>query len=169
MNKSLNIRLAKITDLVEIVDIYNQAIRSKYATADMDEFNWKDRREWFHQFDEEKFPIYVAETDKKVVGYCCISHYRKGRRALQSVAEISYYLDYDFLARGIGTSLMKHAIDDCKRIGINSLLAILLDINVPSIALLKKFNFTQWGYFPDIAVIDGKKCGQFIYGINLCQ
>lgn len=167
MKQNILIRLGEINDLASIVDIYNQAIKSRCATGDLDQFKLEDRIDWFKKFDPDKFPIYVAEVNKKVVGYCSISPYRTGRRAMASVAEISYYLDYAYHRKGIGTALIKHAIADCRRIGKKSLLAILLDINNPSIALLEKLNFKQWGYFPGIVEIEGVKCSQLIYGLKV--
>jgi len=161
------IRLATDDDLPFIVEIYNQAIRSRTATGDMDEFKVEDRLEWFKKYDPDTYPLYVAESNKKVVGYCTISPYREGRRAMSEVAEISYYLDYSFHRQGIGTALLEYAISDGRRIGIKHLLAILLDINQPSIKLLEKLRFKQWGHFPDIIQLDGKKCGHFIYGRSI--
>jgi len=63
--------------------------------------------------------------------------------------------------------LLNHVILDCSRIKIESLLAILLDINKNSIAILDKFKFTKWGHFPDIVNLNGKKCGQLIYGLKI--
>lgn len=166
MANELNIRFAEIPDLAAIVNIYNQAI-NEHATADLDTFNVKDRLPWFKKYDTQNYPIYVAVFKNKVVGYCTISPYRQGRKALSTVAEISYYLDYDFHGKGIGTTIIEHVISDCKRLEKRSLLAILLDTNEQSIALLKKFNFSKWGHFPDIVNINGKKCGQLVFGLNL--
>jgi len=167
MNNKISIRFAKIDDLPSIVDIYNQAIRSRIATGDMEEFDVEDRESWFEKFDSTEYPIYVAEIENRVVGYCTLSPYRPGRQAMQTVAEISYFLDYSFHRKGVATALLKHVISDCNRIGKKSLLAIILDINFPTIGLLKKFNFEKWGYFPGIIEMDGKICGQVIYGLKL--
>lgn len=165
--KELTIRFADITDLSSITDIYNQAIRTKCATGDIEEFSVDDRTEWFEKFDNNKYPLYIAEIANKVVGYCTLSPYRPGRKAMSSVAEISYYLDYSFHGKGIGTALLKYVIEDCDRIGKESLLAILLDINTQSVGILEKFNFTKWGHFPDIIDIDREKCGHLIYGLKI--
>ncbi len=167
MTLTPTIRIASIYDLPFIVDIYNQAIRSRLATGDMEEFGVEDRVIWFENFDANEYPIYIAELESRVVGYCTISPYRPGRRAMSSIAEISYFIDYTFHRNGIGTALMQHAISDCNRIGKKSLLAIILDINFPTIGLLENFNFEKWGHLPDIIEIDGKKCGQFIYGLKI--
>ena len=94
--KELIIRFADITDLSSITDIYNQAIRTKCATGDMEEFSVDDRIEWFEKFDNKDYPVYIAEIANKIVGYCTLSPYRPGIKAMSSVAEISYYLDYSF-------------------------------------------------------------------------
>jgi len=169
MVKGLNIRFSKIADLPFIVDIYNQAIRSENATGDLDEFSVDDRKEWFYKYDNDHYPLYVAVIENKVVGYCALSPYRPGRKAMSSAAEISYYLDYSFHGKGIGTALIEFAISDCERIGKENLLAILLDINSSSIRLLEKLNFEKWGYFPNIINLNGKKCGHLIYGLKIIK
>ena len=165
--RNLIIHFAKLNDLPFIVDIYNQAIRNKNVTGDLTEFGIKDRLEWFKKFDSNKYPIYIAEIDNKVVGYSTLYSYRPGREAMSTVAEISYYLDYSFQGKGIGTNLLKYVIADCSRIGIRTLVAILLDINVKSIGILEKFNFIKWGHLPNIININKKKCGQLIYGLKI--
>ncbi len=161
------IRFADIVDLPSIVEIYNQAIRSHSATGDMIEFIVEERVDWFNEFDSNNFPIYVAEFNGNIVGYATLSPYRKGRQAMFKVAEISFYIHYSYQRSGIGYTLVSHAISDCSRIGKHSLLAILLDINPESVGLLKKFNFEEWGYLPNIVNFDKVTCGQLIYGLNL--
>lgn len=167
MNPELRIRFATFNDLPSIVTIYNQAIRSKCATGDLEEFNVNERKGWYHKFDVNEYPLYIAEIKNKVVGYCTISPYRPGRKAMSSVAEISYYIDYSYHKKGIGSSLLKHVLADCDRIGKKNLLAFLLDINTSTVSLLKKFNFKQLGHFPDIIEIEDKKCGHLIYGLKI--
>ena len=166
---SSTIHQAKPSDLPAIVAIYNQAINSKTATGDTQEFSVIERQEWFNKFDENSYPLYVVEIENRVVGYCSISPYRKGRGAMASVAEISYYIDYSFHGKGIATALVKHAIADCKRIGKKNLLAILLETNTPSIGLLEKLGFQKWGHFPDIVEMHGEKQAQVIYGLKVLQ
>lgn len=163
----MNVRLATIEDLSAIVDIYNQAIRSRSATGDMKEYLVEERVSWFKRFDPENYPIYVAELNNKVVGYATISPYRQGREAMKQIAEISFFVDYLSHGKGIGTGLITHVISDSKRINKNTLVAMLLDINTKSINLLKKFKFVEWGYLPGIINLDGAICGHMIYGLKL--
>jgi L-amino acid N-acyltransferase YncA len=167
LETELQIRFANISDLPSMVNIYNQAIRAKNATGDTEELNAEDRVKWFEKYDKNEYPLYVVEIGEKIVGYCSLSPYRQRRKAMSSIAEISYYLDFSMQRKGIGTALLNHVILDCNRIGKKCLLAIILDINFQSVGILKKFNFVKWGHFPDVININGKKCSQLIYGLKL--
>lgn len=167
MQKKLSIRFANISDLPSIVDIYNQAIRSKSATGDMDEFILEERINWFNKFDTDDYPIYVAEQNDKIVGYATLSPYRPGREAMNKIAEISFFLDYSYRGYGIGSSLLEYVMSDCKRLGKETLVAILLDINTESIHLLKKFKFEEWGRLPQVINFNDKMCDHLIYGLSI--
>lgn len=167
MQKKLSIRFANISDLPSIVDIYNQAIRSKSATGDMDEFSVENRIKWFNKFDTDRYPIYVAEQNNTVVGYATLSPYREGRQAMSRIAEISFFLDYSYRGLGIGSSILEYVMSDCKRLRKEILLAILLDINTESIYLLKKFKFQEWGRLPKVIDFNGEICDHLIYGLDL--
>lgn len=165
----LIIRDAKSIDLSAIVNIYNQAIRSGNATGDMEEFSVQQRLDWFSKFTPHKHPIYVAvdkHTDS-VLGCVYLSPYRSGRKAMDTVAEISYYVDYRYHSRGIATALMRYAINQCKHLHIENLLAILLEVNTASISLLEKFDFEQWGYYPNIVKLKNQRCSHLVYGLKV--
>ncbi len=162
-----HIRFATINDLPQIVNIYNQAINSNIATGDIEEFTVAKRTNWFQKFDTKHYPIYIAEYKNTAIGYATLSAYRPGRKAMNTVAEISFYIDYKYHYLGVGTTLIQHCIDDCPRIKKKSLIAVLLDINKTSIKLLKKFNFKEWGHFPNIIHLKNQQCGQFVYGLHV--
>ena len=160
----MKIRFAEIKDLKIIVDIYNQAIKAGNATADLKEINYPERQDWFLEHDKDSYPIYVLEFQKQIIGWGSISPYRKGRAGLKETAEISYYIDYNFHGNGYGKLLIEYMIDDCKRIGIKNLFALLLEINEKSISVLKSFGFSSWGYMPDVVNLSGLRCAHVMYG-----
>ena len=88
------IRKALITDLPAIVDIYNQAISSRNCTGDMACFTTEERIPWFESHvNNDITPVFVYETESKVVAVVSISSYRPGRQAFDKIGEISYYVD----------------------------------------------------------------------------
>jgi len=163
------IRFATDADLPRIVDIYNQAVSLKSATADTAPILVESRRAWLQEHSSERHPVYVAEDGRVVVGWCSISPYRPGRMALRHTAEISYYIDEQYRGKGIGSDLISHAIEDCPRIGIKTLFAIILDINQSSSKILQKLGFQKWGHMPSVVDFDGKECGHLYYGIRLAE
>jgi L-amino acid N-acyltransferase YncA len=165
----MNIRTATENDFTDIVKIYNQAVDEKFATADTEHVSIESRKEWFAQHSPETYPIYVAEQDGEIIGWCSLSPHRPGRKALRSVAEISYYIHKDHRRKGVANSLINDTIESAKALGFKNLISILLDLNRPSICILEKFGFEKWGYLPEVAEIDGVICGQYIYGRKLSE
>ena len=161
------IRLAQIDDLPAIVEIYNQAIPSKKSTGDTQPLRVEDRRIWFEEHRPEKHPVFVAEMEGQVVGWCSLSAYRPGRAAFRFTAEISYYIALDYHRRGIATALVEHALEACPTLQIKHLFAIILEGNQASLKLLEKMGFEQWGYLPRVADFDGKEVGHLYYGRHL--
>ncbi len=163
----MSIRLAKYDDLEVLVEIYNQAIVKGKCTADMETFSAQQRIPWFEEHQSLEYPLYVCEVDDKVVGYMYLSGYRPGRRAMRFTAEVSYYIHNDYQNQGLGSKFLEFAIEKSKELNYKTLIAILLDWNIPSIKLLKKFGFEEWGCLPDIADFDGEICSHLYYGLKL--
>ena len=161
---TLILRNALESDLPGIVAIYNQAIRERFCTGDTEPVTVEGRRDWFGQHSAGIYPIYVAEEGSALLGWCSLSPYRPGRGALRTTAEISYYIDTPHRGKGIGSQLVKHALSEAPGLNFTHLLAILMDVNKPSIRLLEKFGFQQWGFLPGVARFGSSVCGQLIYG-----
>jgi len=158
------IRLAQMDDLPAIVDIYNQAIPSKQSTGDRQPVRVADRMTWFREHRPDEHPIFVAEVEGQVAGWCSLSAYRPGRAALRFTAEISYYIALANHRQGIGTALIEHALAACSALQIRHLFAIVLESNEASLKLLEKMGFEKWGYLPGVADFDGKEVGHLYYG-----
>jgi phosphinothricin acetyltransferase len=160
----MRIRLATPDDWPRVIAIYNQAVAEPFCTADTEPATLASRGDWLAQHQDERYPIFVAEVDRCIAGWCSLSPWRPGRKALETTAEISYYIDRDHRGQGLGSNLLQHALDVCPGFGFSHLLAILLDRNSGSLALLERFGFVRWGHLPEIARFAGGSCGQLIYG-----
>ncbi len=166
MFKPLNIRVATIADLNAIITIYNQAVAEQFCTADLEPISQSRMQAWFAQHDE-KYPIFVAEQDNFICGWCSLTPHRPGRQALASVAEISFYIHAKFRRQGIAKQLIEYTLVQAPTLGFKNLFALLLDVNNASINVLQQHGFIKWGHLPEIADINGTICGQFIYGKKL--
>ncbi|WP_422661928.1 GNAT family N-acetyltransferase [Pannus brasiliensis] len=160
------IREAKEADLPSIVEIYNAAVPTRQATADLKPISVDSRREWFKQHDPEQYPIWVVAIEGRVVGWLSLQMFY-GRAAYRKTAEVSLYIAPDYQARGLGKLLVEHAIDRCPKLQITTLICIIFAHNQPSIRLFEKFGFQKWGYLPRIAELDEIQADVAILGKHL--
>jgi len=156
-----------MNDLGRLTAIYNQAIESRQAVGDTELFTTEQRKHWFVSHNGKRTPVFVYEDCGIVVGYCYLAEYRPGRQALESTAEISYFIDFEYHRKGIGIELAQHTIHAAKELGYKNLLAILLSCNSGSIALIKKCGFELWGTLPNIVYIDDNVYSHYYYGLKL--
>ncbi len=163
------IRSATSKDIESVVAIYNQAISAGFQTAFTELQSVEERKAWFNEHLDSRYPIFVYMTDEKIVGWFSIAPYRSGRAALRFTLEISYFIDSAYQGRGIGSSLLTYGIRACKDLGYKTALAIILDKNTASIKMMEKFGFRKWAELPGVADFDGVECGHVYYGLNLVK
>jgi len=168
-NLKVDIRIAELSDLPQIVAIYNQAVPTRRSTANTIPWTVKSRTPWFIEHEPGTRPIFVAELNGKVIGWCSLSVYRPGRLALRFTAEISYYIDSAFQRQGVGSVLLSHALDACPLLNIKNVIAVIIDRNEGSKKLLEKLGFEQWAYLPRVLDFDGQEFGEYYYGIRVIE
>jgi L-amino acid N-acyltransferase YncA len=161
------IRLAQKENLPQINEIYNQAVRQRFCTAHLEPVELKEREKWFFAHVPSKFPVFVFVDNASVLGWVSLGPYREDRQALAHVAEVSYYVDRKVRGKGIGSRLLKHALEVAPDYGFSVLIAILLDKNPASIALLLKHAFKEWGRMPGIARIGSHEADHLYFGLKL--
>jgi len=160
------IRQADGSDLPAIRDIYNQAILAGRHTCDTEPVSLEERERWFASHRGPRTPVFVAVSDGGVAGYAYLTRYR-GRSALDGVAEVSYYVDFTRHRQGIGSRLLAYAMQTAGALGYHTLVAILLETNGGSIALLKRFGFSEWGRIPKAARFPEGAYDHLYYGVTL--
>lgn len=161
------IRLARVEDLPAINAIYNQAVEQLFCTAHLSPVDMEYSLSWFSAHIADRYPVCVSEEDGQLSGWVSLGPYRSDRQALAHVGEVSYYVHQDCRGRGVGSRLLEYAIELAPSCGLSILVAILLDKNPGSIALLKKFEFSQWGAMPGIAIIGEERADHLYYGLIL--
>ena len=147
------IRDAAETDLPAIVEIFNAAVRSRRATAQLEPVLVAEKRSWFHQH-SSSHPLWVAEEGGRIAGWLSF-HPFLPRAAYRGTAEISVYIDEQFWRKGIGRAMVEKAIAHSSSINLHTLVAGAFGHNEPSLCLFKKLGFERWGLLPHIARVDG--------------
>jgi phosphinothricin acetyltransferase len=100
--------------------------------------------------------LFVAEDAGRVVGWAGTGPFRD-RAAYDTSTETTIYCAQDATGRGIGATLYRVLFDALKNEDINRLLAGITIPNEASIALHRKFGFTEVGVFTEC----GRKFGKF--------
>jgi len=148
----MDVRSARISDLTAIVDIYNQSIPDRLATADTEPITVAQRLDWYKNRSTQR-PLLVGELSNQIIGWLSFQNFY-GRPAYQHTAEISIYVATEYHKQGIGSQLLAEAIAQSPQLELTTLLAFVFAHNYPSLKLFNNHGFQQWGHLPDIAQLD---------------
>lgn len=154
---------ARHADLPIIVQIYNQIIPSRLATADLTPITVADREQWFAAFDDHH-PLWLIQNNQdKVVGWVGLEPFY-GRAAYNQTSEIAIYIDQGARHQGVGKKALQFVCASVRQWGLTAIVAYIFGHNQPSLGLFKQFGFTQWGLLPQVAELDGVKRDLVIMG-----
>lgn len=165
---SVLIRDAEIADLPAIVDIYNSTIACRKITGDIQPVSVESRHDWFVAHAPQTYPIWVAERDQQIAGWLSFQPFY-GRPAYRQTSEISIYVSSQFRRQGIGQQLIKQAIARSPELGLSTLLGFVFAQNEPSLRLLERFGFCQWGFLPAVAQFDVGSRDLVIMGLKIAD
>lgn len=161
----MRIKIANEPDLPGIVAIYNESIPERQATADTELVSIESRLEWFRNH-KDKRPLWIAEKNQEIIGWASLQDFY-GRPAYQKTVEFSIYIKSAYRRQGVAQKLLSHAINECPSLDISTLLGFIFAHNQPSIQLVKKYGFEQWGFLPRIARLDGVEKDLIIFGLRI--
>ena len=159
---NLCIRLAAIDDLPRIVEIYNQSIAGKQATADLQPVSVVDRQAWFDAHTGNR-PLVVAQTScetssqnslGEIVGWGSLSDLY-ARPAYHISTEISIYVADEAKGQGVGKALVNYLIQVAPSCGVQQVVALIFAHNTPSLAMFGKLGFEPWGKFKQVCDMNG--------------
>jgi phosphinothricin acetyltransferase len=152
----VRIRHAQPSDLPEIVAIYNAAIPGRMATADTEPVTVAARKPWFREFEPTRRPLWVLTdlSSETVNGWLSLRSFY-GRPAYAGTVEVGVYTHPAAQRRGVGKSLLAHALAAAPALQIRTVLAFVFAHNAPSIALFEAAGFAAWGRLPRVAEMDG--------------
>ena len=135
------IRPAQLGDVAAINEIYNHYVSHSTCTYQSEPVTLESGAEWFKAHDAEH-PALVAEGDGGILGWASASMFHS-RFGYRHTVEDSVYIRDGLHGRGLGTALLSDLLGRCKAIGHHAMIAGISADQEPSVALHKKFGFTE--------------------------
>src|SRR2546430_7704945 len=151
--EELKIHDAVQADLPAIIKIYNAAITTRIATAQLEPVTLESRRHWLKEHSPNRYPFWVLEIDRQIAGWLTLKAFLP-RSAYRGTAEVSVYVDEKFRRRGIARALLEEAIARAPSLQIRAMVGLIFAHNAPSLKLFGQLGFEKWGLLPRIAQLD---------------
>jgi phosphinothricin acetyltransferase len=143
-------------DLPGIVEIINYTVANSNATFGTRPTSVAEQRDWFEQFSSTgPFRLLVARRGNLVLGYACSQRYRD-HEAFRETVEVSIALDVSCRGQGVGSLLYRALFECLADEPVHVVLAGIAMPNDASVALHRKFGFTEVGTFREYAVKNGQ-------------
>ena len=149
------VRHAIESDVLAILDIYNEIILNTTAVYQYEPHTLQMRKEWFETKKEQGFPVFVAEDNKTVTGFSTIGTFRNWQAYKYSV-ENSVYVASAYRGKGIGKLLIPPLIDAAIQLEMHTIIAGIDATNEVSIRLHKHFGFEKVAHFKQVGYKFGK-------------
>ena len=148
----LIIRDAVEKDVPAIIAIYNAAVATRIATAQLEPISIAEGRNWLSEHSDD-YPLWVAEKHGDVAGWLSFKQFLP-RCAYRGTAEISVYVDEKFRRCGVARRLLEEAIARAPSLRINALVGLIFEHNEPSLKLFEQLGFQRWGQLPGIVRLE---------------
>ncbi len=153
----VTIRWAVESDIPQINEIYNHYIRETPITFDIEEKTDADSAYWLQKLGTSgRHQCFVAARGDAILGWACSGAYRP-KAAYETSVEVSVYLAPVAGGRGLGTTLYTRLFKALEGEDVHRALAGVTLPNAASLALHKRFGFTEVGTYSGV----GRKFGKY--------
>jgi L-amino acid N-acyltransferase YncA len=143
------IRHATLSDVPAMLAIYNHVIATSNAVYTETPATLEDREAWLAARHEVGYPVLVADDDG-VVGFASFGDFRPWPGYAHSV-EHSVHVAESARGRGVGTTLVRHLIEEARTRGKHVMIGGIDAGNVASIGLHARLGFTEAGRLREVA------------------
>jgi phosphinothricin acetyltransferase len=138
------------------VAILNYAIANSDATFSSEPVTVAERRVWFERFATSgPYRLLVARRGDQILGYAASQPYRENPGFRETV-EVSIALHVSSRGQGVGTALYRSLFECLGGEPVHVALAGIVLPNDASVALHRKFGFTDVGTFHEYGIKNGR-------------
>ena len=151
----MEVRDARVDDLPEILNIFNEAIANSTAVWFDSLDDLQGRRRWFEARQGCGFPILVAVEEGSVLGYSTFAEFRPWHGYRHTV-EHSIYVRADRRRTGIGRILLCALIERATASRAHAMVGAIEALNHASLALRAGLGFTEVARMPEVGCKFGR-------------
>jgi phosphinothricin acetyltransferase len=154
----MNIKFEEMTQDYgkDVIDIFNYYAENSFAAYPDSQMPY----EFYGKILEmtKNYPAYVIRDveSNKVSGFCFLRAYNPFP-VFRETAEISYFIDKDYVGQGIGKKALGILEEDAKKLGVKTILASITSLNTSSIKFHQKNGFKECGRLLQV----GRKFGKY--------
>jgi phosphinothricin acetyltransferase len=143
-------RPGRLSDLNVLTRIYNHYVENTHITFDLVPFTVEARREWFGHYGlTGRHRLLVAEDAGDVLGYATSGRFRD-KAAYDPSVETTVYCAPEAVGRGAGSALYEALFAELATEDAHRAFAGVALPNDASLALHRRFGFTEIGTFRDV-------------------
>jgi phosphinothricin acetyltransferase len=150
----IKLRPATPADAEAICLIYNQGIEDRIATLETELRTPEERRQWLAARGP-RHPVVVAEAYGQVVGWGSLNVFNP-RKAYDSVADFSIYVERGWRGKGVGRRLLARLEELARELGYHKLVLSAFPWNEGGMALYRAFGFRTVGIYKEMGKLDGR-------------
>jgi L-amino acid N-acyltransferase YncA len=154
MKADNNIRQAVESDIMDILEIYNQGIQDRIATLEEETKDYAYMNDWFEKH-QGRYRAVVAENEGNIVGWASLNPY-SNRCAYDGVADLSIYISRDYRGIGLGKQLLTEIEFLAAANGFHKIVLFTFPFNMLGQGLYRKMGFREVGVFKNQGVLDGE-------------
>jgi L-amino acid N-acyltransferase len=151
----ITIRPMKEADLPQTLVIYNDIILHTTAVYSYHPHTIQMREDWYAAKIKEGYPVFVAESEGKVVGFSSFGPFRAWD-AYRYTVENSIYVLADQRGKGIGKRLLEPLITTAKEKDLHAIIASIDASNSVSLQLHRSFGFEEVAHFRQVGFKFGR-------------
>lgn len=140
----VQIRFFEINDTKTILDIINYNIINSTALYDYKTRDFETQKKILEDKINKGFPVIVAESQGKVIGFGMYSEFRL-REAYKFTVEHSVYVALNEMGKGVGKLLLLKLIELAKAQGMHTMIGVIDSENKSSIRFHEQFGFKTVG------------------------
>jgi len=157
-NMIVTIRAGRLEDLEALTRIYNYFVENTHITFDLEPFTVESRRAWFgHYAATGRHRLLVAAAaGGDIVGYATSGRFRDKPAYAPSI-ETTVYCAPEAVGHGVGSALYGGLFEALQGEDVHRAYAGVALPNDASLALHRRFGFTEIGTFREV----GRKFGEW--------